>query len=83
MDTCRSRRSFFLTAARKHNKTGFPASDANYLPPIHSSVNMYFLRVSVDQGISEDGGRIRPFTYEKIPFPDYSLLVRYDGNAKS
>ncbi len=33
------------------------------------------------QGIIEGGGRFQPFTYKAIPFPDYSLLVRYNGDA--
>jgi hypothetical protein len=44
---------------------------------------MYFLGVSVDQGIFEDGGRFQPFTYEMIPLPSYTLLVRCNGHAKS
>ncbi|MCK4367533.1 MAG: hypothetical protein KAW84_06255 [Thermoplasmata archaeon] len=31
--------------------------------------------------IIEGGGRFQPFTYGKIPFPDYTLLVRYDGHG--
>ncbi|MCK4457005.1 MAG: hypothetical protein KAW39_04620 [Thermoplasmata archaeon] len=39
--------------------------------------------LSMGQGIIEGGGRFQPFTYGQIPFPDYSLLVRYDGHAKT
>ena len=33
--------------------------------------------------LSLGSGRFQPFTYDEIPFPDYTLLVRYDGHAKS
>ena len=37
--------------------------------------------LSMGEGIIEGGGRFQPFTYPVIPFPDYSLLVRYNGDA--
>ncbi|MCJ2555584.1 MAG: hypothetical protein LN415_00520 [Candidatus Thermoplasmatota archaeon] len=37
--------------------------------------------LNVGEGIIEGSGRFQPFTYGEIPFPDYSLLVRYNGHA--
>ena len=39
--------------------------------------------LSLGGGIVEGDGRFQPFSYGKIPFPNYSLLVRYNGLAKS
>ncbi len=37
--------------------------------------------LSMGEGIIEGGGRFQPFTYGEIPFPDYSLLVPYNGHG--
>ena len=54
-------------------------SSSGFLPPLFSLIDA----LSMGQGIIEGGGRFQPFTYGEIPFPDYALVVRYDGNAKS
>ncbi len=57
----------YLPAARR------PRWSRVYQQPIDS--------LSMGQGIIEGGGRFQPFTYGEIPFPDYTLLVRYNGHA--